>query len=199
MTTILVPVPTKGGDHGAHPIGEDGRLIGGRRGLALDRRLGIHDFEDRFLRKLNRHRNALMYGERHLHLRLQVGCLVTNDVGRQGYLVIGLGIHEMEAVAVLIKVLVLAVLHICAFDLLGGLVALCDLYPIADSAHVHLRGRSTLAGMEALGVEHDIELAVEFHDIALAERAGDDFHGRYSSVIGQQEQMLGRTNCAAPY
>jgi hypothetical protein len=31
--------------------------------------------------------------------------------------------------------------------------------------------------MEALGVEHDIELAVDFQDVALAERAGDDFHG----------------------
>jgi hypothetical protein len=31
--------------------------------------------------------------------------------------------------------------------------------------------------VEAFGAEDDIELAVEFDDIAFAERAGDDSHG----------------------
>ena len=67
----------------------------------------------------------------------------------------------MEAVAVLIEELVLAVLHMGALDLLGGLVALRGLYPVADPAHVDLGGRRALAGMEAFSVENDIELAVD--------------------------------------
>ncbi len=76
----------------------------------------------------------------------------------------------MEAVAVLIEELMLALLHGGALDLLGGLVALLRLYAVADPAHVNLGGRRALAGMEAFGVEHDVELAVEIDDIALAER-----------------------------
>jgi hypothetical protein len=89
----------------------------------------------------------------------------------------------MEAVAVLIEVLKLAILHIGALDLLGGLIALRHLYAVADPAHVHLGGWGALAGVEALGAEHDVELSVDFNDIALAERAGDDFHGEFSSVV----------------
>jgi hypothetical protein len=39
--------------------------------------------------------------------------------------------------------------------------------------------------MEAFGVENDVELIVEFDDIAFAQRAGDDFHGWSSSVAGR--------------
>jgi hypothetical protein len=37
--------------------------------------------------------------------------------------------------------------------------------------------------MKAFGVEDDVELALEFDDIALAERAGDDSHGEISSIV----------------
>jgi hypothetical protein len=54
--------------------------------------------------------------------------------------------------------------------------------------------------MEALGVEHDVELAVDVDDIALAERTGDDFHGEVSSMVGRAQSVLGRPECrAAPY
>ena len=105
----------------------------------------------------------------------------------------------MVAVAVLIEVLVLAVLDIRALDLLGRLVALRNLYPVADSAHVHLGGRRAFAGMKALGVEHDIELAVVFHDIALTQRAGNDFHGELfldpmaAAIAAARSRMWGRT------
>src|SRR5262249_46495444 len=69
-----------------------------------------------------------------------------------------------------------ALLDMRALDLLGGLVALRGLYAVADPAHVNLGGRRALAGVEALGVEHDVELAVEIDDVALAERRGDDSH-----------------------
>ena len=44
--------------------------------------------------------------------------------------------------------------------------------------------------MEAFGVEDDVELAVDFDDIALAERAGDDFHGWSSSVAAGRRAAL---------
>ena len=90
------------------------------------------------------------------------------SVGQRDLIVV-FHVHEMEAVAVLIKELVLTVLHMGALDLLGGLVTLCGLYPVADPAHVDLGGRRALAGVKAFSVENDIELAVKIDDIALAE------------------------------
>ena len=100
----------------------------------------------------------------------------------------------MEPVAILVQVGEILFLHMGAFDLLGGLVALRGLYPVADPAHVDLGGRCALAGMETLGVEDDVELAFEFDDIALAERAGDDFHECGSSIVLRRDrpQMPGR-------
>src|SRR6185503_9514433 len=93
----------------------------------------------------------------------------------------------MEAVAILVEELMLALLHGGTLDLLGGRVALLRLYAVADPAHVNLGGRRTFARMEALGVEHDVELVIEFDDIALAERRGDDFHDGSSIVCGGAE------------
>ena len=70
----------------------------------------------------------------------------------------------------------LAVLDDGALDLLDGLVALRDLHAVADAAHVDLRGRRALAGMEAFGGQHDTELAVDVENIALADGAGDNLH-----------------------
>ena len=65
-----------------------------------------------------------------------------------------------------------------ALDLLGGLPTLGDLHAVGDAAHVDLGGRRALAGVEVGGGKNDIELAVHLDDVALAERGGDDFHGR---------------------
>src|SRR3954470_2665190 len=86
----------------------------------------------------------------------------------------------MEAFAVLVEELMLAVLDMGALDLLGGLVGLLGFHAVADPAHVDLGGRRALAGMEALCIHDDIELAVDIQDVALAERTGDNLHRRYS-------------------
>src|SRR5256714_4956515 len=117
---------------------------------------------------------------------MQIGSLIADDVRLDGDLVIVVHVHEMEAIAVLVEELMLAFFHGRPLDLLGGLVALLGLYPVADPAHVHLRGRGALAGMETFGVQHDVELAVEFDDIALAERRGDDSHD-WSSMACRTE------------
>ena len=74
----------------------------------------------------------------------------------------------------------LAILDEGALDLLGGAVALGDLHPVGDAAHVELGDRGALAGVDVLGGENDIELAVEVDDVAFAERRGDDLHGMRS-------------------
>src|SRR5262249_14948660 len=103
----------------------------------------------------------------------------------------------MKAIAVLVKVLMLAILHVGAFDLLRRLEALRHLYAVADAAHVDLSGGGALAGVETFGVEDGIELALEFDDIALAERAGDDLHSEFPQLSGERDQcwaqMSGRT------
>ena len=86
----------------------------------------------------------------------------------------------MEAVTVLVHELVLFVLDEGAFDLVGGLEPQRHLHPVGDAAHVHLRHRRALAGMDVFGGDDDPELAVDLDDIALAQRAGDDFHGTKS-------------------
>jgi hypothetical protein len=104
----------------------------------------------------------------------------------------------VEALAVLIEELVLAILHEGPLDLVGGLVALGGFDAVADPAHVHLGGRGALAGVEALGIEDDVELAVDFDDIALAERTGDDLHGCSSSILAVLWADPGRFR-GAPY
>jgi hypothetical protein len=83
----------------------------------------------------------------------------------------------VEPFAVLVEEGVVAVVDDGALDRLGGAVALGDLHPVGDAPHVQLGDRGALAGMDVLGAEHDVELALKIDDGPLAERAGDDFHG----------------------
>ena len=59
--------------------------------------------------------------DRDFHFRLQIGGLVADDIGRHGDLVVALHVHEVEAFAVLVHELVLAVLDKGPLDLIGGL------------------------------------------------------------------------------
>ena len=115
-------------------------------------------------------------GEMHFHAFLQVDRLIAENVGRQGDLVEGFPIHEVEAVAVLVEVGIFHVLDMGALDLVGGLVAHLGLHAVGNPAHIDLRGGGALAGMKIFRVKDDIELAVEIDDIAFAERTGDDLH-----------------------
>ncbi len=95
-------------------------------------------------------------------------------------LLVILVVHEVEAVAVRIEEVVLLVLDEGALDLLGGLEAVGHLDAVGEAAHVDLRRRRALAGKEALGGQDDAEMAVlALDDVALANRAGDDFHFNY--------------------
>ena len=95
-------------------------------------------------------------------------------------LVVGLVVHEVEAVGVLVEVVEIVVLDGRLLDLVGGLVALRNLYPVADSAHFDLADRSSLAGMDVLGGQNHVKLAVLLDDVALANRTGDDFQSCFS-------------------
>ena len=79
--------------------------------------------------------------------------------------------------AVLIQVRVVVIFDEGALDLFRRLVAIRGLHPIGQPAHVDLRRRRALAGMEAFCGEHDVKLAVlSLENIALADGTGDDFH-----------------------
>src|SRR6202045_1199431 len=179
----------KGRHHGAHAIGERRGLIGGGRGPALDRGLGFDHFEHRFGRQLDRHRNALVHGDGHLHLGVQIGGLIADEVGLERDLVVALHIHKVEAFAVLVHELVLAVLDEGALDLVGGFEPQREFYAVGNAADVHLGHRRALAGMDVLGGDDDPELAVDFDDIAFTQRTGDDSHG-FLNVFGLES---GRT------
>src|SRR6202035_2833780 len=175
--------------HGAHAVRECRRLIGGGRRLAFDRGLGFDHFEHRFGRQLDRHRNALVHGDGHLHLGVQIGGLIADEVGLERDLVVALHIHKVEAFAVLVHELVLAVLDEGALDLIGGFEPQREFYAVGNAADIHLGHRRALAGMDVLGVDDDPELAVDFDDIAFTQRTGDDSHG-YLNVFGLES---GRT------
>ena len=130
-----------------------------------------------------------MHGDGHLHLGLQIGGLIADHVGLERDLVVALHIHEMEAFAVLVHELVLAVLDEGALDLIGGLEAQRHLHAVGNAAHVHLGHRRAFAGVDVLGGDDDPELAVDFDDIAFTQRTGDDFHG-FLNVFGLES---GRT------
>ena len=98
----------------------------------------------------------------------------------------------MEAFAIVVEERVFAILDDGALDLLDGLVALRNLHAVADPAHVDLGGRRALAGMEALGGQNDVELAVDIENIALADRAGDNLHRCYSLLaFGDEPRDFG--------
>src|SRR6202023_360988 len=177
------------GHHGAPAVGERRGLIGGGRRLALDRGLGFDHFEHRFGRQLDRHRNALVHGDGHLHLGRQIGGLIADDVGLQGNLVVALHIHEVKTFAVLVHELVLAVLDEGALDLVGGLEPHRHLYAVGNAADVHLGHGGALAGVDVFGGDDGPELAVDFDDIAFTQRTGDDSHG-FLNVFGLES---GRT------
>ena len=114
-----------------------------------------------------------------LHAFLQIGGHVADDIRLQRDLVVGLVVHEMEAVAVLIEVGIFHFLDMGAFDLIGGLVAHLGLHAVGNPAHIDLGGGGALAGMKTFRVEDDIELAVDIDDIAFAELTSDDLHENY--------------------
>ena len=87
----------------------------------------------------------------------------------------------------------LALLDIGALDLFGGAPALRDLHAVGDAAHVELGHRRALAGMDVLGGEDDVELAVLVDDLALAQRTGDDLH-QFSILV----DVYGPTRPPAP-
>ncbi len=111
------------------------------------------------------------------HAFLQIGGLFADHIGRHAHLIVGVGVHEVEAVTVLKQVIVVVVLDKGALDLFGGLVTIGGLHAVGNAAHVDLCRRRALAGVEAFGGQHDIELAVlSLENIAFADGAGDDFH-----------------------
>src|SRR5947209_9272740 len=168
------------GDGGLDAVGEDGRLVGGRRGLALGNGLGFDQLEGAALRHVDRHRHHVVQRQLDLHILLQIGRGGADDVLRYLHLVVGLGVHEMEAVGIFVEVIEIVVLDGRLLDLVGGLVAFRDLYPVADPAHFDLADRGSLARMDVLRGANDVKLAVLLDDVALANRTGDDFQSCFS-------------------
>jgi hypothetical protein len=82
----------------------------------------------------------------------------------------------VEAFAILIKERVLAVLDMGALDLLGGAVALGHLHAVGNAAHVELGDGRALAGMDVLGGQDHVELAVLVDDVAFTEGTGNYLH-----------------------
>src|SRR5262249_53271644 len=128
------------------------------------------------------------------HVFLQVRRATADDVLGDLDLVIGLGVHEVKAVAILIEVVEIAVLDGGLLDLIGGLVALGHLHAVADAAHLDLADRGSLAGMDVFGAEDDVELAILLNDVALADRTGDDSQGFFPELLAS-----GRSGQVCPW
>jgi hypothetical protein len=96
---------------------------------------------------------------------------VAHHVGGADDLVVVFRVHEVEAFTVRVEEGEVAVVHEGALDLLGRPPAFRDLHPVGDAAHVELGHRGALARMDVVGGEHDVELAFQVDDRALAQRA----------------------------
>ncbi|MGY3459223.1 hypothetical protein ACVWW5_004673 [Bradyrhizobium sp. LM3.4] len=90
------------------------------------------------------------------HALLKIGRGVADHVLGHLDLVIGLRVHEVEALTIFIEEGEVALFDRGLLDLIGGLVALRDLYPVRDSAHFDLADRGALAGMDVLRGHNDI-------------------------------------------
>ncbi len=85
----------------------------------------------------------------------------------------------MVALTIGIEEIILALIHMRALHLLGRAPAFGCLHPVRDAAHIHLRHRSALAGVEILCGQNDIKLVIHLDDIAFAKGRSDDFHGEF--------------------
>src|SRR5260370_1064382 len=106
-----------------------------------------------------------------------------DDVLGQLDLIVGVGIDEVEVVGVFIEIVEVVIVNGRLRDLVGGLVALGNFYAVANSAHFDLADRCSLAGVDVLGGENHVKLAVLLDDLALANRTGDDFQSCLSEFL----------------
>ena len=121
----------------------------------------------------------------HVHILGQVGCGIANDVSADMQLVESLRLHEHILFAILVQILEVLVLHEGLFDAVGGAQAFYRLHAIADAAHFQMGDGRALAGMDVLGIDDQIELAVLLQDIAFAHGAGDNRNHGKTSQIGE--------------
>src|SRR6266446_9796835 len=59
------------------------------------------------------------------------------------------------------------------------------------SSHIDLGDRRSLAGVDVFRRQDHVEPTVEIDDISLAERTGDDFHGRNPSIGDEPGDQAG--------
>src|SRR5258706_2425565 len=121
------------------------------------------------------------------HVFLQIRRGTADDVLGHLDLIVGVGVHEVEAVGVFIEIVEVVILNGRVLDLVGGLVALGNFYAVANSAHFDLADRCSLAGVDVLGGENHVKLAVLLDDVALANRTGDDFQSCFSEFLASDQ------------
>src|SRR5215467_7510863 len=167
-----------GGYHHAQAIVQDRRLVGGGGRLPLDGGLGLGHLEHHPLRQFHGDRHSLMRADRHRHVLLQIHGLLANHVLWHGDLVIGFGLHEREALLVLVEIVIGFLLEVGALHLLGRAVALGDFYPIGNAPHVEVGDRRALTWMDVLSLHDDAQLAVDLEHVAFAHRACDNLDHR---------------------
>ena len=109
------------------------------------------------------------------------------------HLVEGLRLHEHIVVAVLVEIVVIGlVLDEGLFDAVGGAQPLHGLHAVADAAHFQMGDGRALAGMDILGGQDEIELAVLLEDIAFAHGAGDNRNHGKPLENGSMDGSFGR-------
>ena len=125
-------------------------------------------------RQLDGERDALNGLHVDLHAVLEERGLVADDVGGDGELLEGFGLHEVVALGVIVEILVFALVDVGLLDHFDGAPAADDLHAIGHAAHVDVGHRVALAGVDVFRREHDVQVAVLLDDVAFAQRRGDD-------------------------
>ena len=182
--------------HGVDAIVQQRGLERARSGLALHHRLGLHHLESGALGNFDGNGPAFKGLQLHLHVFGQVGRAGRRPRPADRHLVEGFRLHEHITVAVLVEIIVVVVFDEGLFDTVGGAQAFHGLHPVADAAHFQMGNGRALAGMDILGGQDEIKLAVLLDDIAFAHRAGDNRnHGKplkqrnlAGSLAGPQRQ-----------
>jgi hypothetical protein len=134
--------------HHAQPVRGHRRLVAGRGRLPLHHRLGLGDLDGDLLRHLDGDRHALVGLQIAAHAFLQVDLVAAHHILGHGDLFVGFGLHEVEALAILIEEVVFALVHGGLFHLIGGLPAFRTFTPSEMRRMSTDGGRRALAGAE---------------------------------------------------
>jgi hypothetical protein len=143
----------EGRHHDAQAVFEFGRLVGRGCGLPFDDGIGLDDFERDVIRQLDADRALVVQFERHRHAVLQEGRAFADEILVQFGLLVGVVVHEHQALALAVQELEILLLEAHALDLFVGAEPVVELATVDQVFQLDLIIGRALAGLDCHGFD----------------------------------------------